>query len=328
MRGGFLLLLAFVGVIVMASSTFIAAMSSTTMMASGVECEPAGDPSLTPVNLDQEQESTARKILAVGQALQVPTRGLVVSIATALQESQIRPLTYGHATSLGPFQQQEWWGTAEERIDPTVSAQRFFQGSPNGDPGLDDIKGWERMTIAQAAQAVQKSAFPDAYAKHENHARAIVYKLAGVFDDCAPGGGKPGQMLPGVDCKPSGHIAERGLTPAALAVLRCSNQYHGANISTFYGVGKRGNKSDHPAGRAVDAMIRDYKSSAGREAGWALAQDMRKNHKKLRVKYVIFADRIWSEKRDQEGWRHYRHPSGRTDDTSAHRDHVHVSVWP
>lgn len=148
--------------------------------------------------------------------------------------------------------------------------------------------------------------------------------------DCPVRGGSPVEAptLDGIDCAPTSSVAERGLKPAALAVLRCTHAAHGAHVTAYYGVGQRpaNSKSDHPAGRAVDIMIKDYRSATGRSAGQAIAEFHKQNAAPLKVSYIIYWDKIWSPSRASEGWRNYRHPSGATDDTSAHRDHVHVSV--
>ena len=129
-------------------------------------CALPGDAS-TVDGLTAEQTSNAATIISTGRALNVPEKGLVVAIAVAMQESTLVNLDHGHATSVGLFQQQKWWGTVAERMDPKTSATMFFTGSKNGDPGLLDIAGWEDMSVAAAAQAVQRSAFPSAYAKWE-----------------------------------------------------------------------------------------------------------------------------------------------------------------
>lgn len=63
----------------------------------------------------------------------------------------------------------------ERLLDPVWSAQAFFGGDGGPAPsGLTDIEGWESMSLTQAAQTVQGSAFPQAYAKWESKARALV----------------------------------------------------------------------------------------------------------------------------------------------------------
>ncbi|MCL2092460.1 MAG: M15 family metallopeptidase [Micrococcales bacterium] len=141
-----------------------------------------------------EQIATARTIVAVGQAAGVPDQGLVVAVSTALQESGLRNLPDGDRDSRGVFQQRpsQGWGTADQVRDVEHAARAFFggPGSPHHDPasgrteppGLLDITGWEQMSVTAAAQAVQRSGFPDAYAKHEERARTVVAAILGTTD--------------------------------------------------------------------------------------------------------------------------------------------------
>jgi endonuclease/exonuclease/phosphatase family metal-dependent hydrolase len=138
----------------------------------------------TVASLTDEQERNAAAIVGVGQKLGVSGRGLVIALATALQESTLRNLDYGDRDSLGLFQQRPstGWGTPEQVTDPVLSAQAFFgRAKHTNNTGLLDIEGWQTMPITVAAQAVQRSAFPDAYADDEPLARRIVTSL-GVVD--------------------------------------------------------------------------------------------------------------------------------------------------
>lgn len=126
--------------------------------------------------LDAEQIGNAQLIIAVGRELGVPERGIAIALGTAMQESWLRNLDWGDRDSLGLFQQRPstGWGTADEVRDPWRSTRAFFGGSsdPNGSRtrGLLDIAGWESMSFAGAAQAVQISAYPDRYARWEQPA--------------------------------------------------------------------------------------------------------------------------------------------------------------
>ncbi|WP_225848245.1 C40 family peptidase [Streptomyces sp. HPF1205] len=115
-----------------------------------------------------DQVPNAKTIAATGVAMRVPARGQVVALATALQESGLRNLAYGDRDSLGLFQQRpsQGWGTAAEVMDPVHASARFYAA-------LRTVPGWQSLTVAQAAQAVQKSAFPEAYAKWEPLATAL-----------------------------------------------------------------------------------------------------------------------------------------------------------
>jgi murein DD-endopeptidase MepM/ murein hydrolase activator NlpD len=88
---------------------------------------------------------------------------------------------------------------------------------------------------------------------------------------------------------------------------------------------------DHQTGRAVDAMVPDYRTAAGKALGDRIAAWTVANSEALGVKYVIWNERIWSAARRAEGWRSCgsRQAScySGTDDTAAHRDHVHVSTY-
>jgi len=156
-------------------------------LAGSVEAGNACAPTAGPVvELDDEQAASARVIVAVGQQRGIPPRGLLIALMTAMQESGLRNLDYGDRDSLGLFQQRPsmGWGTPDQVREPTYAAAAFFGGpsSPTGNPGLLDVVGWEAMTLTEAAQAVQRSAFPDAYAKWEAAARTW---LADILDDPA-----------------------------------------------------------------------------------------------------------------------------------------------
>jgi LysM repeat protein len=126
--------------------------------------------------LDKEQLHNARLIVQVGRQLDVPDRGIAIALGAAMQESGLRNLTYGDRDSLGLFQQRPstGWGTPAQVRDPVRSIKVFYGGrsDPNGSKtrGLLDIPGWQKMSFAQAAQAVQISAYPHAYAKWEKPA--------------------------------------------------------------------------------------------------------------------------------------------------------------
>ena len=138
-------------------------------------------PSAMVEELDGEQATNARVIVSVGQQRGVPPRGLVVALMTAMQESTLRNLPYGDRDSLGLFQQRPstGWGTATQVTDPAYAAAAFYggPGSPTPNPGLLDVVGWELMPATVAAQAVQRSAYPAAYAKWESSATAWVSQI-------------------------------------------------------------------------------------------------------------------------------------------------------
>ncbi|MFE7226947.1 peptidoglycan DD-metalloendopeptidase family protein [Nocardioides sp. NPDC057577] len=130
---------------------------------------------------DTEQIQNARTIVAVGKQSGVPAYGWVIALATAMQESTLRNLNYGDRDSQGLFQQRpvSGWGSVADITNPVKSAQAFYGvATHTGNTGLLDIPGWRKMQVTAAAQAVQRSAFPLAYAQHEDEARALVAALA------------------------------------------------------------------------------------------------------------------------------------------------------
>lgn len=133
--------------------------------------------------LDAEQLANARLIVKIGRQLGVPNRGIAIALGAAMQESGMRNLDWGDRDSLGLFQQRPstGWGSAAQVRDRERATKAFYGGSadPNGTAtrGLLDIPGWQSMTFAQAAQAVQVSAYPDAYAQWEKPAVAWLAAL-------------------------------------------------------------------------------------------------------------------------------------------------------
>jgi hypothetical protein len=140
------------------------------------------------VTLDPEQTGYARTIIGTGQSLKVSTRGQTIALMVALQESTLRNLSWGDRDSVGLFQQRRaGWGTTAQRTDPATSARMFYTGGLDGAPGLLDVDNWEAMPLGVAAQTVQVSAFPGAYAKWEALAgRAVAVISGGVVAEPEP----------------------------------------------------------------------------------------------------------------------------------------------
>ncbi len=137
---------------------------------------PASVAAPTAPGLDAEQSENARLIVRVGRELGVSDRGILIALGTAMQESWLRNLDWGDRDSLGLFQQRPstGWGSPEQLMDRDYATRAFYRGvtGPAGPVtlGLLDIPGWEVMPYADAAQAVQISAYPDRYAQWEQPA--------------------------------------------------------------------------------------------------------------------------------------------------------------
>ncbi|WP_231979238.1 hypothetical protein [Tessaracoccus coleopterorum] len=91
-------------------------------------------------------------------------------------------------------------------------------------------------------------------------------------------------------------------------------------IKTMYGW-RRDVTPDHPAGRAVDVMIPNYKSN--KALGWEIAEYYRAHASEYNISYIIFDQKIWSTARNKEGWRSMANRGG---DTANHKDHVHINT--
>jgi len=122
-----------------------------------------------PRGLAREQIENARTIIEVGKQRGLPPYAWTVALATAMQESTLRNLNYGDRDSLGLFQQRPsaGWGSPAQVTDPIYAAGKFYAA-------LAEVAGWQQMPVTVAAQTVQRSAFPLAYAKHERLAAALV----------------------------------------------------------------------------------------------------------------------------------------------------------
>lgn len=146
------------------------------------------------------QVANVRAIVQAGQQAKVPPRGWVIAVATAMQESNLhneantsvpRSMALPHEgaghdhDSVGLFQQRPnppdgagSWGTVQELMTPATSAAKFYAA-------LLKVSGWQSMPLTRAAQRVQRSAFPNAYAKHEQKAAALVGAVTGGADQAA-----------------------------------------------------------------------------------------------------------------------------------------------
>lgn len=135
------------------------------------------DDSEDPLLITDTQAENAAIIVAASYEAGLPEQAAVIALATAWQESGLRNLDYGDRDSLGLFQQRpsQGWGTEEEILDPWYSSAAFYEA-------LVKIDGWETGDVTEVAQAVQISAYPEAYRKHEENARA----LAGAFRGTRP----------------------------------------------------------------------------------------------------------------------------------------------
>ncbi|WP_432958046.1 peptidase M23 [Micromonospora haikouensis] len=134
--------------------------------------------------LTRAQMANAKVIVRTGRELGFPRRGLVIAVATAMQESNLYNVAsgvlpesqeYPHQgigwdhDSVGLFQQRasSGWGEVGQLMDPAFATRQFLAA-------LAEIPGWEDLPLTVAAQSVQISAYPDLYAQHEWRAAEVV----------------------------------------------------------------------------------------------------------------------------------------------------------
>ncbi len=143
----------------------------------GVPCAVVG----TKLRLTPSQAANVETIATVARKRDLHPRAVVIALATAQQESRLRNLPYGDRDSLGLFQQRpsQGWGSPAQVQDPVYAAGKFFDG-------LVQVPGWESGRLTSVADAVQRSAYPLAYGKHqamaEDLAAALLSDDAGAID--------------------------------------------------------------------------------------------------------------------------------------------------
>ena len=146
---------------------------------------PAPEKTKPVAGLDDTQMNNAKKIVETAKAMNLPERAQIIAVATAMQESNLHnlastklPESYKYTDegegsdhdSVGLFQQRQNWGKTKDLMTPEASTRKFLEA-------LKDIPNWEKLPVTVAAQEVQVSAYPDAYAKHQDRATQIVQAL-------------------------------------------------------------------------------------------------------------------------------------------------------
>ncbi|MEU8004108.1 hypothetical protein AB0B66_23355 [Catellatospora sp. NPDC049111] len=215
------------------------------------------------VRLDPEQMANAATIAAVGISRNVPDRAVIVALATALQESKLRNLEHlgegNDHDSLGLFQQRpsQGWGTAKQIMDPRHAAKRFYTS-------LLKVKGWQKMRVTEAAQRVQRSAYPEAYEKWAEEATVLAKVLTG-------------QQAGGVTCDTYGDEPPADAATAKALADRIKADFGTAKAK---GVTAEGTALRVPA--------------ANSKAGWQFAHWLVAQAPITGVTRVTFADQQWS----------------------------------
>jgi hypothetical protein len=215
------------------------------------------------VTFDPSQTAYAATIEAVAEKRGLPARAATIGIATAIQESKLRNLNYGDRDSVGLFQQRpsQGWGTREQLLDPVYAANAFYDA-------LVKIKGYEGMRITEIAQKVQRSAYPEAYAEHEQQGRLLASTL-------------------------SGH------SPAGLG-CRLNDASQG-NAAGF----RKAIKAELGASAAVSGRSVTVRAPSERQA-WSAGAYAVAKAEQFGATRVRVGDREWTRTRDSKGWSWHR----------------------
>jgi hypothetical protein len=230
------------------------------------------------VTLDAEQAGNAAVITAVSVKRRLPARAATIAIATALQESKLRNISYGDRDSAGLFQQRpsQGWGTKAQVTDPVYASNAFYDV-------LVKIEGYRNLSVTKAAQKVQRSAFPSAYADHEADARVLASALSGnspAAFTC---------VLSTLDLHRQSAGAS-GMTPRALSLARAAQEELGATVTSS---GAKGTSVE----LALSAGSGSPKVDAWAIAHWAVARGGT-----LTVIAVSTADHSWSRDDQPNRW--------------------------
>jgi hypothetical protein len=221
---------------------------------------PGASPPSEPVVLDVTQSANAATIAAVGLRRGLPSQAIAIALATALQESKLENLNGGDRDSVGLFQQRpsQGWGTPEQLRDPRYAAGAFYNK-------LLKINGWQKMRITDAAQAVQRSAHPEAYEKWAGKSAVLAKALSGAVTGA-------------VACTISDQPASRGPSAAARLV---------ASVKLDWG--------NAPTAKLADA-VGVALTARNSTAGWQYAHWLVAHAEEHGVISVQFGDRQWTAK--------------------------------
>ncbi len=241
-----------------------------------------------------EQAVNAATIAAVGTGRGLPERAVTIALATALQESALRNITHGDRDSLGLFQQRpsQGWGTEREILDPIYSAGIFYEH-------LVKVRDYTELPLTVAAQRVQRSGFPEAYAKHEPDATLLAAALTGRSEATLTCEGLAGGASAG------------GTDSVRAAFVRDFGQDALQSAAAEVGAAKA-TPTPTPSvtesdGRTVLLPVTGGKGSVAgrgvRERGWQLAHWAVANASELHIRRVSYAGREWTAGHTDSQWR-------------------------
>jgi len=268
--------------------------------------------------LDLSQAANAATITAVALSRGLPERAVTIALATAMQESKIHNLTGGDRDSVGLFQQRpsQGWGTVQQISDPVYATNKFLDG-------LVKVQGYAQMPLTDAAQQVQKSGYPQAYAKHETNATLLSAVLTGrepaalncvVHELAAPAAGSStASTAPAASPSPASSSPVSSDAQQPQDVSERVRREFGRTVSAA----PAAKAAKDP--RAVLALTPQLSTStdsgpgAQRQSGWAVAQWAVAQAQELGIGAVAYDGKVWRVDKPSDGWQ------PKTDGTAADR---------
>lgn len=248
-----------------------------------------------------EQAVNAATIAAVGTGRGMPERAVTIALATALQESGLRNIRHGDRDSLGLFQQRpsQGWGTPEQIMDPTYAAGAFYEH-------LAKVPGYTRLPLTVAAQRVQRSGFPEAYAKHEPDATLLAAALTGRTAATLTCQGRPdATRAHGPDAVRAALVRDFGRE-----VLQEAGAEVGGGASAKPTPSPSRSGTSGADDRTVTLPVRDGTGTSAvgggrsvQQRGWQLAHWAVANASALHIERVSYAGREWTAGAGDGGWR-------------------------
>ncbi|CBG70226.1 conserved hypothetical protein [Streptomyces scabiei 87.22] len=262
-----------------------------------------------------EQAANAATISAVGTSRDLPERAVTIALATALQESGLRNIAHGDRDSLGLFQQRpsQGWGTEQQIQDPVYAAGEFYEH-------LVKVADYERLPLTVAAQKVQRSGYPEAYAKHEPDATLLAAALTGRSAASLTCEGRrepaagPGTAVAGGPAAVRGALARDFGDDAFESAAAVVGSEGGASAQAS----PSPSPSASPAAGTVTIPLKDAGDAEQvRRRGWELAHWAVANSSRLDVERVTFAGREWVAEGRAGAWRKARGAAGGGADSTA-----------
>jgi len=170
-----ILIIAVVGLVILAGGVYLVVRQFGTQLPNAFRTQDCTAKTASgAVVLETDQMANAATISAVGLRRGLPDKAIIIALAAALQESKLRNLAEGDRDSIGLFQQRpsQGWGTALNLQDPRYAAGQFYNA-------LLRITDWQSLRVTEAAQEVQRSAYPEAYDKWADEAQVLAAAFTG-----------------------------------------------------------------------------------------------------------------------------------------------------